>query len=262
METFMKRRKPYIIVKCLDCDDTRELVPWMAKKFIRCKACAEKEKYNILSKEDKIKLKQNLAKGQKKYFENVDKNTLSERGKKARASVSIENIKKGRIRQQQTIMNDPEKYANYCKKRKEIALNFHKNLENDEIAKKEHYQKVFGRKTSKAENDFFIFLEDHNILCKRQEMISGFFVDGYIPDKKLVIEFYGDNYHCNPKKFTDPKKYCSWIDRTVEEQWLRDRKRLAVLYKNGCKVLIIWQTDWNRNRDEQLRRIKNAMLEN
>ena len=93
-------------------------------------------------------------------------------------------------------------------------------------------------------------------------MISGFFVDGCLQNKKLIVEFYGDTYHCNPKNFSDPDKFCSWLKRTVGEQWTRDRKRLAVLYKAGHTVLIVWQSEWDQNRNEQLERIKNAVFKN
>jgi very-short-patch-repair endonuclease len=93
----------------------------------------------------------------------------------------------------------------------------------------------------------------------REEAIAGFIVDGLVEDKKLILEFYGDVFYCNPLKFQDPDEYCFWISRTVGQQWKRDERRLAALLKNGYKVLVVWEYDWNNNKQEVLERVENAL---
>lgn len=87
---------------------------------------------------------------------------------------------------------------------------------------------------------------------------------GFIPDEinhqlKLIVEFYGDVYHCNPKKYTIPSLYVSAIQRTVQEQWARDRRRLGVFYRYGYLVVIVWESDFNADADAQIERIKHAV---
>lgn len=87
---------------------------------------------------------------------------------------------------------------------------------------------------------------------------------GFIPDEinhhlKLIVEFYGDVYHCNPKKYTNPSLYVSAIQRTVQEQWNRDRRRLGVFYRYGYLVIIVWESDFNADSDAQIERIKHAI---
>jgi G:T-mismatch repair DNA endonuclease (very short patch repair protein) len=123
--------------------------------------------------------------------------------------------------------------------------------------REDHYSKVFKNSgISKAEEDFFNVLIDNGINFERGKCVSGFFPDGVIEDEKLIIEFYGDSFHCNPNKFSDSDQYCSWIKRTVQQQWDRDKKRIAVFPKYGYKVLIVWESDWNSNQNDQIQRIK------
>jgi len=93
----------------------------------------------------------------------------------------------------------------------------------------------------------------------REEIISGFIVDGLLKSEKVILEFYGDMFHCNPTKFHDPSEYCSWISRTVGQQWKRDKRRTAALLKRGYKVLIVWESDWNNQKEKTIERVKNAL---
>jgi len=87
---------------------------------------------------------------------------------------------------------------------------------------------------------------------------------GFIPDEinhnlKIIIEVFGDLYHCNPLKYTEPNLYVRAIQRTVGEQWKRDRIRLACFYKHGYTVIIVWEKDIYNNINKQIERIKNEI---
>lgn len=178
-------------------------------------------------------------------------------GKKRRAKVKLTGAQL-RQRQQDTIVADPELYSNYCAKRKEIAIKFHSRM--TDLEKEIHYSKVFKNgNRSKAEDNFFETLITNNIVFERDRCVSGFFPDGVNDDQKIIIEFYGDSFHCNPHKFQDPKQYCSWIKRTVQQQWERDKMRVAVFSKHGYRVIIVWEKDWNNDQAFQINRIKSIL---
>jgi G:T-mismatch repair DNA endonuclease (very short patch repair protein) len=87
---------------------------------------------------------------------------------------------------------------------------------------------------------------------------------GFIPDEinhglKIIVEYYGDVYHCRPRRYKDPSQYLKFIGRTVGEQWARDKKRLAVFYRFGYVVVIVWESDFKRDEEGQLRRIQNEI---
>ena len=92
-----------------------------------------------------------------------------------------------------------------------------------------------------------------------EEYFHGFFPDEINHKLRLIVEVYGDVYHCNPKDFKDPDQYVSFIGRTVGEQWNRDRRRLGCFYKHGYVVIVVWEQDIRNNLQGQLQRIQDAI---
>jgi hypothetical protein len=67
--------------------------------------------------------------------------------------------------------------------------------------------------------------------------------DYYIKELNLVIEFYGDYWHANPKHFKDEFFMHKSIKKTVSEIWKRDRDRIANIASSlECAVLIVWES--------------------
>jgi very-short-patch-repair endonuclease len=253
----MDRRKEYTAFNCAGgCGKKVEFPPWQARKvpngIYRCKACTSSVRWTNLSNEQKDHILAKQQAGQKAWRdENQDQ--LSDRGKKARAAVKISGAEM-RKRQQDSIEADPELYAAYKAKRRKIALDYHASL--DDAQKAEHYAKVFkdgGR--SAAEVEFFARLREVGLHFEEGQTLSGFFPDGIDQRSKVIVEFFGDVFHCNPAKFSDPDQYCSWISRTVGEQWKRDERRKAVFTKSGFHVITVWQSDWIKDPETVIKRI-------
>lgn len=70
-------------------------------------------------------------------------------------------------------------------------------------------------------------------------------VDIYIPSLKKVVEFYGDYWHCNPKKF-HPDYYNNQVHMSAKEIWERDEYRVDNLKKKGYRVEIVWENSNKR----------------
>lgn len=255
---------------CTKCGKSEWLQRWWykQKKYPElCAACAKLkgyEKYKNIKKvepERWKKITEAKKRGLIDYHAKRTSEEKSEHGRKMRKAVKISGAEM-RAKQQKFIDDSsPEYYKKYCEKRRQIALNFHAGM--SDIDKEAHYRKIFkntGR--SKACDKFLEVLITHRIIHKPEQYVNGFIVDAIIDNSNLIIEFYGDIYHCNPIKFKDPAKYCSWISRTVQEQWDRDRRRLAALYKLGYKVLIVWEYDWNKTPLIEIERIKHEMHQN
>jgi len=224
-----------------------------------------------------IKRKESQLKYRKKNPDKwaAQKQKTSERMKSVHASKSLqkrideakyrkscttaEGRKRGRLKQHKNIKADPQKYKEYCQKRQRIAQEFHDNMTDEQ--KEQHYRKVLknnGR--SKECDDFIQTLKNHHIMCDIEQYVHGFVVDGIIQNTNIIIEYYGDVFHCNPRRFTDANQVCSWLGgRTVQEQWDRDRRRLAALYKYGYKVIIVWGDEWKANPNDVIGRIQNEM---
>lgn len=93
--------------------------------------------------------------------------------------------------------------------------------------------KDWSRGRSGAGDRFIERIRAEGILVEAEQDVHGFVVDGLVRDRNLIVEFYGDIYHCRPDKFPDPNFFCRWLNRTVQQQWARDRKRL------GCSTNMV-----------------------
>lgn len=67
--------------------------------------------------------------------------------------------------------------------------------------------------------------------------------------KGKIIEFQGDVFHANPKKFvaeSTPHPYNRKI--TAQEIWDNDALRIEYYISKGYQVLEVWELEWNTNK--------------
>lgn len=174
-------------------------------------------------------------------------------GKANKGGVSVQ-------RQWETVRNNPELMQQARERLRRTAQNFWDSMTPEERAA--HTRKVLkntGR--SDVADRFLDRLRTEGLPFEAEYGISGFIVDGCDVAAKVIVEFYGDNFHCRPSKFTDPDMYCPWIQRTVRQQWARDRKRLGVFYSLGFRVVIVWESDWYKDPEREIRRVRDAVRE-
>ncbi len=189
-----------------------------------------------------------------------DSKTPEERiaqGKAARSCVAHSH--EAVVKQWETVKADPEKFAKAKSRLSRTSKNFWNSLTPE--SRIVHIQKIFANITgrSKAGDQFIEHFAKEGVILEVEQGVHGFIVDGLDSKKKVVVEFYGDMFHCRPNNFPDPNQYCSWISRTVAQQWDRDLKRLGVFYRYGYLVVIVWETDWYSDPHTQIRRIKDAL---
>lgn len=74
----------------------------------------------------------------------------------------------------------------------------------------------------------------------------------YLPTKK-IIEFHGDYWHCNPKLYK--ANYQHKIKNMIAQQiWDYDKEKIDLAKQNGYDVLVIWENNYRKNPDEQLKK--------
>ena len=78
------------------------------------------------------------------------------------------------------------------------------------------------------------------------EQIDQYVVDFLNEENKLVIEIYGDYWHCNPTIFP-PDHINKTLNMTAQEVWDHDRERKAALERLGYTVLVFWEKDLKKN---------------
>jgi G:T-mismatch repair DNA endonuclease (very short patch repair protein) len=66
--------------------------------------------------------------------------------------------------------------------------------------------------------------------------------DIYIPQFNLIIEYNGDYWHCNPKKYTSDY-YHKKKNKYAWEIWEYDKNKLELIKNNGYNLEVIWEND-------------------
>jgi len=167
-------------------------------------------------------------------------------------TVSLENyiLKFGKI-------DGEKKYKERCKKiskanTKKWFIDKYGQIEGErkweEFRKKKH--RAFGPSKSKSSEIISKILCKNNINFIEEykfELNNGNngSIDYYLPDYNLIIEFYGDYWHCNPK-FYNNDYFHKIMKIQAKNVWKRDKERILYIFeKNFNKkitILIIWES--------------------
>lgn len=76
-----------------------------------------------------------------------------------------------------------------------------------------------------------------------------------------VIEFHGDYWHCNPKKYK-PDYINKRKKKTAQEIWDYDKRKIEIIKKHGFEVMIIWESDYDHHHDDIIKKAKEFLFEN
>lgn len=188
------------------------------------------------------------------------KQTKEERSLQAKKSnANRQNSSEAVKKQWETIKANPELYAKAKARLKNLA---NSNWDNYSEETRNRIITSWKKSTprSKISEKFKQLMISSGIEnFESEQLLFGFFPDELNQQLKVVVEFYGDYAHANPKIYKDPDEYITLCKRTVLEQWNRDRKRLGVFYKHGYTVIIVWESDYRKNPELQIQRIKDEI---
>jgi hypothetical protein len=86
-----------------------------------------------------------------------------------------------------------------------------------------------------------------------EKKINNHRVDFYHEESQTVVEFYGDFYHRNPNKF----KECYAHGISSQQRWADDAARQERILKSNkvSRFLIVWESDFRRNPQEEINRV-------
>ena len=131
-------------------------------------------------------------------------------------------------------------------------------------------QKIWNKKLQKSFNSgkftqspiarelFNLIKENLNLINSVEEkyIFNDSLHKGYLFDfcyKNKLIEFNGDYWHANPI-FYGPKSFIKAKNKKAEEIWEYDKIKIQTANDQGYKVLIIWEYDYNNNKEETLKK--------
>jgi hypothetical protein len=131
-------------------------------------------------------------------------------------------------------------------------------------------QKVWNKKLQKAfklgkytqspiaNNLFNLIKEKLNLIDSieekyvfNDELHKGYLFDFCLGNK--LIEFNGDYWHANPILY-GPKSFIKAKNKRAEDIWEYDKIKIQTAENQGYKVLIIWEYDYNNNKEEALKK--------
>ena len=182
--------------------------------------------------------------------------------KMARDAVSSEMRSSAVSKQWDNFRKDSEKFKDICKRKSERMVKVWENYDDET---KNHIIDAFCKSYGKSRSTSSDLLKNKMIESKvydgfvSEEVFHGFVPDEINHDLKIIVEMYGDLYHCNPKRYKNPDQYITAIQRTVKEQWQRDRRRLACFYKHGYSVVVVWDGDFRKYPEREIERIRNEI---
>lgn len=100
--------------------------------------------------------------------------------------------------------------------------------------------------------------QDVTFIPQYQIKNVSYIYDFYIPSKNLVIEFNGDYWHANPKRYKPNTllKIQGQGEVAVEKIWERDKLKREAVTNLGYNYECIWQSDYTKNKTLVLELIK------
>lgn len=124
-----------------------------------------------------------------------------------------------------------EIYENFCKKR----LN---GAGYSAISKK-----LFDILSSKIKEDKIYYADKEWFLYDKKNK-KYYLIDFYIKNINIGVEFNGDIWHANPRKYKpQDKPFTFQKDLTAEDIWNKDKVKNDFLRTNLNKLIIIWESD-------------------
>lgn len=87
-----------------------------------------------------------------------------------------------------------------------------------------------------------------------------YFPDIVSRDRMVVVEYYGDYWHCWPGKY-DASFYHSVIGMSARDVWERDRVRMQAIAGAGYKSVIVWEHEFKSDCDGMVDRVRKCLDE-
>ena len=84
-------------------------------------------------------------------------------------------------------------------------------------------------------------LDDLGVAYSRTVRIGRYYVDLLVKGR-IVIECFGDYWHCNPRIYA-PDYDHALLHMRAEDKWKRDEQRRSVVEQAGYTVIVIWEYD-------------------
>jgi hypothetical protein len=141
--------------------------------------------------------------------------------------------------------------------KKKATKNLKKKWDNGEM---EHARKIMSKKMketirkgkiksyikSKKEKEIFDEIKTLGYTIKQSYRVDTKICDLFVPKLNLIIEYFGDYWHCNPKKY-DNSYFNKKKNQTAKEIWEYDKNKLELIRNYGYNLEVVWENDLKNN---------------
>jgi G:T-mismatch repair DNA endonuclease (very short patch repair protein) len=225
----------YVITRV--CPKCNEQIETKSKdRSIACRNHYNKIKNNTMCKPCSLKLQ--IGEGNPFYGKTHKKET----------KIKISKSREGKYKGSENHM----KQEKYRKMSKDImTLNWSNNILDRQVMSELLKQtrksgKIKSVITSKKEKEIINELNEIGYTTIGSYRIDSKICDIFIPSLNLIIEYFGDYWHCNPNiynndYFNKKKNMFAW------QIWEYDRSKLDLIKDNGYNLEVIWEGDLKNN---------------
>ena len=119
-----------------------------------------------------------------------------------------------------------------------------KEVISEQMKQTQRSGKIKSTITSKKEKEIIKELKNMGYDPISSYRIDSKICDIYVPSLNLIIEYFGNYWHCNPKKyesnyFNKKKNKFAW------ELWEYDKKKVELIKSYDYNLEIVWESDFN-----------------
>jgi very-short-patch-repair endonuclease len=108
------------------------------------------------------------------------------------------------------------------------------------------YLSYYGKKNSINRSKKEKEIKNMGYQVKHSLKIDTKICDIYIPKLNLIIEYNGDYWYCNPKKY-DASYYHQVKKKTAQELWEYDNNKIDLIKSNGYFFEVVWESELKSN---------------
>lgn len=127
-------------------------------------------------------------------------------------------------------------------------LDFLKEIQRKTAIANQAKGKLVTAPVSKEEKQLKAALEERGLKVESQFRIGSLKYDLLIVDKKTLIEFNGDYWHCNPKQYA-----ADYLNKKkglyAHEIWAHDAHKKITAESAGYRVIAVWDSEYKRNNN-------------
>jgi G:T-mismatch repair DNA endonuclease (very short patch repair protein) len=95
---------------------------------------------------------------------------------------------------------------------------------------------------SKKEKEIVVEIRKMGYVVQHSLRVETKIYDIFISSLNLVIEYNGDYWHCNPKKYK-PDYFNQKKQKTAKELWEYDKNKIDLIREKGYNLEIVWESD-------------------